>query len=95
LRFLLLEARREHAANQMLRALADVADHFLARGFFSVELRQHAVEARGEVVGRIDHRAVEVDDRGFDARRREGRRAHYWPCFTVASAPRISSMTAR
>ena len=29
-----------------------------------VELREHAVQAGGEIVGGVDHRAVEVDDRG-------------------------------
>jgi hypothetical protein len=92
----LRKTRGEHALDQMFRTLADIAHHFFARGFLGVELGEHAVQAGGEVVGGIDHGAVEVDQRRFDARRRElDGAAHCAPApLTVASCARIWSITA-
>ena len=53
----------ERAADQVLRALADRAAEERALDTRQPELSQHGVEHHVEVAQRVDHRAVEVDDR--------------------------------
>ncbi|EWS63889.1 hypothetical protein Y695_02873 [Hydrogenophaga sp. T4] len=71
----------QNGAHQVLGALAHRALDHQTIHRWQTDVLQRVVERDDEVAQRVDHRAVEVDDHGLDARQHQ------------ASALRMSSMT--